>query len=81
MDVGKSWEPVEDGAEFLGEGLGGVLDFADVEGADAVDFEARADLGGQAALGAGEDDVEEFLGGRDGCDLFPCCLHLGGGPW
>lgn len=52
VDVGETRKAVEDGGEFLGEGGGGVLDFADVEGADAGDFEAGADLGGQAALGA-----------------------------
>lgn len=46
MDICQSGKSGQDGREFLRERLGGIFDFADVEGADARDCEARADLGG-----------------------------------
>lgn len=31
MDIGELWEAIENGSEFLGEGLGSVFDFSGVE--------------------------------------------------
>lgn len=52
VDVGKAREAVDGGRQSLGEGLGGVLDFARVEGTDSADFEARANLRGKSPLSA-----------------------------
>lgn len=53
VDIREAWETVENRCNLLREGLGRVLDFTDVEGANTVDLETGTDLGWEAALRAG----------------------------
>lgn len=52
VDVLEAGEAVDGGRQALGEGLGCILDFAGVEGADTADLEAGTDLGRKTSLAA-----------------------------
>lgn len=52
MDVLKAREALDRGRKALGEGLGGIFDFAGVEGADTADLEASTNLRGKTPLTA-----------------------------
>lgn len=42
---------------------------------DSADLKPRADLGGQSALGATQNNVKKFLRCRHRLDILPRCLH------
>lgn len=50
VDVCQAWEGFNRGGKALGEGFGGVLDFARVESSDSADLETRPNLCGKASL-------------------------------
>ena len=81
--VREAGEVVEHGREPLGDRLLGKLDLAHVEGPDAGDLVARMDDRGGAALGPGQDNVDEVVRRRDRGHLLEVVGRHGhtGGSW
>ncbi len=72
LDLG---EGLEDVGELVVNALFTELDLPHVEGANTTNVVAGVNYSGSLALGLGEDDVDEVLGGRDGLYALEVVVH------